>query len=81
MTCREFADFMADYIGGELPVPALSQFEHHLTLCPNCRRYLDGYRATVKLGKAAFEHSSDAVPDDVPADLVDAILAARARMR
>jgi len=81
VTCREFADFMADYIGGELPAPVLSQFEHHLTLCPNCQRYLDGYRATVKLGKAAFNRPSDAVPKDVPPDLVDAILAARARRR
>lgn len=81
MTCREFADFLADYIGGELAAPALSQFEHHLTLCPNCQRYLDGYRATVKLGKAAFEDPSATVPKNVPADLVDAILAARARMR
>jgi anti-sigma factor RsiW len=81
VTCREFADFLAEYIDGELPVAALSHFEHHLSLCPNCRRYLDGYRATVKLGKAAFENPSDTVPADVPDDLVDAILAARARMR
>ena len=76
MTCREFADFIADYLSGELPGESLAQFEHHLTLCPNCQRYLDAYRATVKLGKAAFADGGAAVPHDVPEDLVKAILAA-----
>ena len=31
VTCREFADFMADYLSaGNCPCRALSQFEHHL---------------------------------------------------
>ena len=81
MTCREFADFMADYIARELPAETLAQFEHHLSLCPNCQRYLAGYKATVKLGKAAFDDPSAAVPDDVPEDLVKAILATRAKAR
>ena len=36
VTCREFADFMADYLSGEL-APALRQpFDYHLGLCVNC---------------------------------------------
>lgn len=80
MTCREFADFIADYLAGELPSQTLARFEHHLSLCPNCKRYLDGYRATVNLGKAAFGAADAAVPDDVPDDLVKAILAARGKV-
>ncbi len=78
MTCREFADFMADYLAGELPAAARAEFDHHLDLCVNCRKYLTGYEATVKLGRAAFEDQG-ALPPDVPEPLVKAILAARAR--
>ena len=79
MTCREFADFMADYLVGELPAAARAEFDHHLDLCVNCRKYLTGYEATVRLGRAAFEDQGAALPPDVPEPLVKAILAARAR--
>ena len=79
MTCREFADFMADYLGGELPADARAEFDHHLGLCVNCRKYLTGYEATVTLGRAAFQDDSAVLPADVPEPLVKAILAARSR--
>ena len=79
MTCREFADFMADYLSGELPVAAKATFDHHLTLCANCRRYLTSYEETVKLGQRAFDDDHAAVPADVPEPLVKAILDARTR--
>lgn len=77
MTCREFADFMADYLSGELPAESRQQFERHLQLCENCRKYLTGYEESVKLGKRAFEDEDAAVPADVPEELVKAILASR----
>lgn len=79
MTCREFAEFMGDYLSGELPAAARAEFDHHLALCVNCRKYLTGYEATVKLGRAAFENQGAALPADVPEPLVKAILAARRR--
>ncbi len=77
MTCREFADFMSDYLSNELAPAIRSRFEHHLAVCPNCQRYLVSFEETVKLGKRAFEEDEAAVPPDVPEDLVKAILAAR----
>jgi anti-sigma factor RsiW len=77
VSCREFADFIADYLSGELPAEVRAQFDHHLEVCVNCVRYLDAYRAAVALGKAAFDGTDDSVPGDVPDDLVKAILAAR----
>ena len=77
MTCREFAEFMGDYLSGGLPAAARAEFDHHLDLCVNCRKYLTAYEATVKLGRAAFENESAALPPDVPEPLVKAILAAR----
>ena len=78
MTCREFADFIADYLSGELPSGERSAFDHHLQLCVNCRQYLAGYEQTMKLGKRAFEND-EALPADVPEELVKAILDAQNR--
>ena len=77
MTCREFADFMMDYLSNELPAESRAQFEYHLSLCVNCRKYLRSYEETVKLGKRAFDDEDSTLPADVPEDLVKAILAAR----
>jgi anti-sigma factor RsiW len=77
VTCREFADFIADYLSGELPPDSRASFEHHLLLCANCGKYLAGYEATVKLGKRAFADEDATVPPQVPEELVQAILRAR----
>jgi anti-sigma factor RsiW len=77
MTCRELADFLDRYLAGDLPAPLLTRFEHHLSRCPNCVRYLARYRDAIVLGRSAFEDLVDPVPADVPDDLVAAILSAR----
>jgi anti-sigma factor RsiW len=79
VTCREFAEFIMDYLSGEISPESKAQFDHHLSLCPNCQNYLTSYEETVKLGKRAFDRDDAAVPPDVPEQLVDAILAARRR--
>ena len=77
MTCREFADFMMDYLSGELSSESRAAFEHHLSVCINCQRYLDSYRETIALGKQAFDDEDTLLPAEVPEELVKAILAAR----
>jgi anti-sigma factor RsiW len=77
VTCREFAEFIADYLSGELPPDRRAAFERHLGLCVNCQKYLAGYEETVKLGKRVFADDDAAVPRQVPEELVQAILAAR----
>ena len=79
MTCREFADFMMDYLSDELSTESRAAFEYHLSLCTNCQRYLASYQEAVKLGKRAFDDGAADVPSQVPEELVKAILAARLR--
>ena len=79
MTCREFADFMADYLSDELMPDQRSSFDRHLAVCPTCVAYLKDYEATIRLGRAAFDEPEAPVPDGVPPSLVTAILAARKR--
>jgi anti-sigma factor RsiW len=81
MTCRELADFLGDYLAGELGTDTRAAFEAHLRLCPNCRRYLASYEAAVRLGKRAFDDEDATLPADVPEDLVKAILSARSRQQ
>jgi anti-sigma factor RsiW len=74
MTCRECAEFLSDYLAGELAADVRAAFEHHLSICPNCVTYLEQVRETVRAGRLAFEDDTE---PDVPEDLVRAILAAR----
>ena len=74
MTCRECAEFLSDYLDGDLAVEIRLVFERHLSLCPNCVTYLEQFRATVVAGQAAFGDDAEA---DVPEALIQAILASR----
>ena len=74
LTCRDVADFVADYRTNELPAGARSLFEEHLAECPDCVAYLGSYDDTVRLTKAAYD--TDAVEAGVPERLVRAIVAA-----
>jgi anti-sigma factor RsiW len=78
VTCREAADFIADYLSGELAGEPRALFERHLTRCPSCVQYVASYQASVALGRQAFEDDADAL-DEMPEELVKAILAARQR--
>lgn len=77
ITCREFIEFLMQYLDRALPDSRLQQFERHLDICESCQAYLKGYETTVKLGKQAFHNLDDEVPAEVPQDLIRAILAAR----
>jgi anti-sigma factor RsiW len=74
VTCREFAEFMMGYLEGELAAEERRRFDEHLTVCPDCVRYLRDYRGTIRAGQLAYQ---DELPVDVPEDLVKAIIDAR----
>jgi anti-sigma factor RsiW len=78
MTCRELIDFLAAYLEGELEPETRQRFERHLSVCKSCVDYLASYRETIRLGKQACG-PDDALPEGVPSQLVDAILASRSR--
>ena len=79
MTCREVIDFLMEYLSGELGASERAEFEQHLADCPDCSAYLKSYEETIKLGKAVFADLDAPVPQDVPEELVQAILASRRR--
>jgi anti-sigma factor RsiW len=78
VTCQEFTDLILDYESGEMTSESRAIFEQHLERCEQCQNYLTLYRASVKLGKQAFDDDAEGVREDIPDDLVKAIRAARA---
>ncbi len=79
MNCREFVEFLSDYLEGELPGTTKSRFESHIQDCEDCERYLQGFVGTVGLARGALSEPDAPVPDEVPEELVQAILDARRR--
>jgi anti-sigma factor RsiW len=77
VTCRECADFLADYLEDELDTAVREEFERHLTRCPNCIAYVEQYRVTIVAGQRACQEETSVDALDVPEDLIKAILAAR----
>ncbi len=77
MTCKDFIEFLMDYLEGELPKSQQDLFEEHLEVCRSCVAYLANYRDVVELSKAALCDPDGPVPEEVPEDLVAAVLSAR----
>jgi anti-sigma factor RsiW len=77
MTCQELVEFLMDYLDGVLADSVRLRFEEHLEECPDCVAYLATYREAVRLGKDACRDNQGTLPEDVPEQLVRAILQAR----
>lgn len=78
INCREFEEFIVDYIEGELPSKQVRIFELHLKVCRECREYLEAYKRTMSVSKRSFELSESVVdPASVPEDLIAAVIAAK----
>ena len=78
MKCRELAEFLNDYVSGELPAENRAHFEFHLSKCKNCHEYLVQYEVTIKAGKMACDEMSDEM-GPMPEELVKAVLLARSK--
>lgn len=75
ITCRQLIDYIVDYVDGALGETAQHDFERHLSVCGSCQAYLATYRETMSLTRIV---ATDDRLEDVPEDLVRAILAHRA---
>ena len=79
ISCRELIEILADYIDGTLTSQVRHEFERHLSVCPSCIAYLDGYNMTIALGRAAFGPTDEPALSRVPDSLLRSIREARAR--
>lgn len=74
--CREVVTFLWAYLADELPPEKAAAFERHLTGCDACVSYLETYKSTIELTKGAL---AEPAAEEIPEDLVRAVLAARQR--
>lgn len=77
ITCKEFEDFVLRYLDDELSTNQKSVFELHLRLCRECREYLAAYERSREITCAISALPNESVPQEVPEDLIKAILDAR----
>lgn len=77
LTCKEFDEFMIDYLDGGLPVWQRCVCWLHVKMCRECAYFIKQYQRVVKLEQAAFSAPDAQVPDSVPEELVKAALAYR----
>lgn len=78
LRCRDFVELLMAWLDGELEPERDAALRAHVAACPPCERYLESYRRTVALGREACEPDGP-LPEDVPEELVRALLAARSR--
>jgi anti-sigma factor RsiW len=80
MNCREFTEFLHEYLLGNLPAGERAEFDMHLAECPECVAYLDGYWKAILLAKEALSIPDDGPPPgEAPEELVRPVLRARFR--
>ena len=77
MTCQDFVEFISSYLEGDGETSQQAVFRAHIELCPPCLAYLDTYKQTIALGQAVCREPGGPIPEDVPEELVQAVLAAR----
>jgi anti-sigma factor RsiW len=74
ITCRDLAEFLHDFVAGELPAEQLERFRAHLAECPPCVVYLETYQITIRLTRS-LKHT--ALPPDVACRLREAMASVR----
>jgi len=77
LTCKQFDEFMMDYLEGNLPFWQKVACGLHVRMCRKCAKFVDQYRRVVLLEKNAFVAPGDSIPEVVPEELVKAALACR----
>lgn len=76
INCRTFESFLMDYHEGTLAEPSRKRFERHLAMCGLCRASYQGYVRSIEIGKRLFETETGPLPEEVPSELVGAVVSA-----
>jgi anti-sigma factor RsiW len=49
LVCKELVELVTDYLEGRLSPEDCRRFEEHLAACDGCTRYVEQFRATIRL--------------------------------
>jgi anti-sigma factor RsiW len=70
VVCQQWVELVTAYLEGALPRRTRKAIDRHLAECPHCQEYLEQMRLTIHITGALQ------VSDDVPDDVLDALMAA-----
>ncbi len=62
MTCQDLVDLLSEYVDRELDPAAARQLEDHLRGCDDCTAFLNTFRRTRTMTRAAVEAAMPAEP-------------------
>jgi len=79
LTCKQFDDFMVDYLEKELPGWQNFMCWMHVIMCRECARFVRQYKQAIELGQKAFDSPDEPVPETIPDELVNAAMAHRGK--
>jgi anti-sigma factor RsiW len=68
LACNELVELVTDYLEDALPQSERNRIERHIATCDGCTRYIEQIRETIMA-------AGRLTPDDVPAPVVDRLLA------
>ena len=74
LTCKEFDDFMVDYLDQGLPVWQKFMCWLHVKMCRECADFVRDYQRAIKLGQNAYDAPDEPLPDSVPEELIKAAM-------
>ncbi|MEX1000235.1 MAG: zf-HC2 domain-containing protein [Thermodesulfobacteriota bacterium] len=74
LNCREFEEFIDDYIDSNLSASVSRKFYLHLLACGDCRSYISAYKRSIEMGKALCDKLDSEIPEDVPDELISIVL-------
>ena len=77
LSCKQFDNFIVDYLDDRLSRTQSLLFKIHLNMCPHCREYLRGYQQSLQIGKEAFAKFRS--ERKAPPELQQAVLSALAQ--
>ena len=65
LTCKEFNEFMIDYLEGGLPVWQKYMCWLHVKMCRECAYFVQQYHRVIALGQNACDSPDDSVPEEL----------------
>ncbi len=74
LTCREFEEFIDNYIDHNLPASVSRKVYLHLLACWDCKSYIRAYKRSIEMSKAFCDKLDSEVLEDVPDELISIVL-------
>lgn len=77
LTCKEVDNFLYDFHEGQLPYAEKIKFKLHLSMCTECKAYVQGYKNAIRVSQDGFIKANPI--ENVPEELIEVILKSRTK--